>query len=233
MPRNESTTKRPSQKKPTAAKKPAATKVVETSSDAHRHVSERPRRAGGERKMRQILDASVKVFGEGGSNAVTHRAVADAAGVPLGSTTYYFKDREDLLRKTMQHAVAMESERLGAIVEGFSGELTVDSSTELLTEMFFDKTIADPLADLALFEMFLEATRNPSVRSETQEWSNIIATLTDRVLPPTDPSIPRENAVQIIATLIDGLMLEEVSNQTLGLENLSDRLRIVISRLAA
>lgn len=183
--------------------------------------------------MRQILDGAVQVVGNGGLGALTHRAVADVSGVPLGSTTYYFKDRDDLMRRTMEHAVEIEAERLAAIVEDFDGDLTIDTSVELLTEMFFDKTVADPLYDLALFEMFLEATRNPAFRSLTQSWSRMIAVLTDRVLPLTDPAVPRETAVQIVATLIDGLMLEEASNQTLGLEKLSDRLRIVITRLCA
>lgn len=197
------------------------------------HGSERSRRASGERRVEQILAAAVQVFGSGGPTAVTHRAVADAAGVPLGSTTYYFKDRDDLMQQTMRHAIDVEARRLSEIVEGFHGELTVDASVELLTQMFFDKTVADPLYDLALFEMFLEATRNPSVRSMTQDWTHMIAELTGRVLPPTDPSVPREVAVQIVAALIDGLMLEETSNQTLGLANLSDELRVVIARLVA
>jgi DNA-binding transcriptional regulator YbjK len=197
------------------------------------HGSERSRRASGERRIEQILAAAVQVFGSGGPTAVTHRAVADAAGVPLGSTTYYFKDRDDLMQQTMRHAIDVEARRLSEIVEAFHGELTVDASVALLTEMFFDKTVADPLYDLALFEMFLEATRNPSVRSMTQDWTRMIAELTERVLPPTDPSVPRDVAVQIVAALIDGLMLEETSNQTLGLANLSDQIRVVIARLAA
>lgn len=203
------------------------------SRSAHPHGSDRGRRASGERKMRQILDAAVRVVGTGGSAALTHRAVADAAGVPLGSTTYYFKDRDDLMRQTMKHAVEIEAERLAAIVDNFAGELTLDASIELLTEMFFDKTVADPLYDLALFEMFLEATRNSAFRDLTRAWSEMIAVLTDRVLPPTDPAMPRSSAVQIVATLIDGLMLEEASNQTLGLANLADRLRLVVARLCA
>jgi DNA-binding transcriptional regulator YbjK len=197
------------------------------------HGSERSRRASGERRVEQILAAAVQVFGSGGPTAVTHRAVADAAGVPLGSTTYYFKDRDDLMQQTMRHAIDVEAKRLTAIAERFDGELTVDASVGLLTQMFFDKTVADPLYDLALFEMFLEATRNPSVRSMTQDWTRMIAELTDRVLPPTDAAVPREVAVQIVAAVIDGLMLEETSNQSLGLENLSAQLRVVISRLVA
>lgn len=191
------------------------------------------RQPRGRERVRQILDAAVRLIGTGGLSALTHRAVAEAAQVPLGSTTYYFADRDDLIRRTMEHAVETEAERLTAIVEGFDGPLTVDTSVQLLTEMFFDKTIADPLYDLALFELFLEAARNPTVRDLTVAWSAVIADLTDRVLPPTDPALPREQAVQIVAALIDGLMLEEASNQTLGLESLSDRLRMVVARLCA
>jgi DNA-binding transcriptional regulator YbjK len=197
------------------------------------HGTSRPRRETGLRKLTQILDASVQVFGAGGSVGVTHRAVAKAAGVPLGSTTYYFTDRADLLLQTMAHARMTEAERLTDLVDGFEGELTVDSSADLLTEMFFDKTVADPLYDLALFEMFMEATRNPAVRAETRDWSAMIAALTDRAMPPTDPALPREMAVQIVACLIDGLMLEAVSNAELGVDDLKVRLRAVLVRLCS
>jgi DNA-binding transcriptional regulator YbjK len=209
---------------------PAHSKAVRPSG-SRPHGSQRGRRPAGERKMSKILEAAVRLYGSGGSSAVTHRAVAEAAGVPLGLTTYYFTDRQDLLYKAMEYAVGTEADRLNEIVDHFDGELTVDASVELMTRMFFDKTIADPLYDLALFEMFLEATRNPAVRNLTRAWSELIARLTDRVLPPTSPTVPRQIAIQIVTTAIDGLMLEEVSNHTLGLAALSDRLRTVIERL--
>ncbi|RYV49532.1 TetR/AcrR family transcriptional regulator [Pengzhenrongella frigida] len=185
----------------------------------------------GERKREQILDASVQVFGTGGAAAVTHRAVAKVARVPLGSTTYYFTDRNDLLLQTMAHARSAEAIRLAAIVEALDGELTVDRSVEVLTEMFFDKTVADPLYDLALFEMFMEATRNVTVRDEAREWSTMIGFLVDRVLPASDPTVPRATVVQIVACLVDGLMLEAVSNGELTVADLAERLKIVVERL--
>jgi hypothetical protein len=97
--------------------------------------------------------------------------------------------------------------------------------------MFFDKTVADPLYDLALFEMFLEATRNITVRTVAREWSVMIGVLVDRVLPPSDPALPREGVVQIVACLVDGLMLEAVSNGELAVADLAQRLKIVVDRL--
>lgn len=190
-----------------------------------------PRTSTGERKREQILDASVRVFGTGGASAVTHRAVAKVAHVPLGSTTYYFTDRDDLLLQTMAHARASEAIRLASIVDALDEALTIDRSVEVLTEMFFDKTVADPLYDLALFEMFMEATRNVTVREEAREWSRMIGSLVDRVLPPSDPALPRASVIQIVACLVDGLMLEAVSNGELTVADLSERLRVVVGRL--
>lgn len=202
-------------------------------------ANRRARTHTGERKRQQILDASVQVFGTGGAVAVTHRAVAKVANVPLGSTTYYFTDRDDLLLQTMAHAREAESIRLHAIVDALDrtvegaldGNADVDRSVEVLTEMFFDKTVADPLYDLALFEMFLEATRNITVRNEAREWSIMIGVLVDRVLPPSDPALPRGTAVQIVACLVDGLMLEAVSNGELTVADLAERLKVVVERL--
>lgn len=193
----------------------------------------RRRDGRGEAKRRQILAAAVRVIGTGGLTSLTHRAVAEAAGVPLGSMTYYFRDRDELIDQTMAYAVAIEQERMAGIVDRVTGEPSVEASVALLTEIFLDKSIADPLYDLALFEMFMEATRNPGLRSRTVAWSELIAGIIDRVLPPTDPALPREMAVQIVAALIDGLMLESASNGALTLDELADHLRATIIRLVA
>lgn len=204
---------------------------------AHMEFDERSLRQGkahpgrGEAKRRKILDAAVRVIGAGGLASLTHRAVAEAAGVPLGSMTYYFRDRDELIDQTMAYAVAIERRRMTGILKSASVQPTVDKSVELLTVIFLDKTIADPLYDLALFEMFLEATRNPGLRERTIVWSGLIADIVDQVLPPTDPSLPRRVAVQIVAALIDGLMLESASNQRLSLAELSEHLRAAIDRL--
>ncbi len=196
----------------------------------------RGRRGGsrGEAKRRTILEAAVRVIGTGGLASVTHRAVADAAGVPLGSMTYYFRDRDELIDETMSYAVEIEKERMTQILASVGdAPITVDRSVELLTETFLDKSIADPMYDLALFEMFMEATRNPALRAKTMAWSDLIAGIIDQVLPPTDAELPRDMAIQIVGALIDGLMLESASNRELTLEQLSAHLRAAIVRLVA
>jgi len=76
----------------------------------------------------------------------------------------------------------------------------------------------------------MEATRNITVRNEARGWSTMIGALVDRVLPASEPTVPRATVVQIVACLIDGLMLEAVSNGQLSIADLAKRLKIVVER---
>lgn len=49
-----------------------------------------------------LISAAIELFAEGGTRAVTHRAVAARAGVAPATTTYYFASIEDLIREALQ-----------------------------------------------------------------------------------------------------------------------------------
>jgi len=53
----------------------------------------------GRRRRTVLVDAAVALLDESGPEAVTARAVAERAGVPLGSVTYYFDDVQALRRE--------------------------------------------------------------------------------------------------------------------------------------
>src|SRR4051812_9797815 len=51
----------------------------------------------GERRRQALVEAAIGLLRSGGFDAVRHRAVADRAGLPLASTTYYFASLDDLV----------------------------------------------------------------------------------------------------------------------------------------
>jgi DNA-binding transcriptional regulator YbjK len=55
-------------------------------------------------RRERIARAALDVALERGVAAVSHRAVAQAAGVPLGSTTYHFATLDDLLLTAIERA---------------------------------------------------------------------------------------------------------------------------------
>ena len=51
----------------------------------------------GERRRNELVTAAAELLRSGGFDAVRHRAVAERAGLPLASTTYYFGSLEELV----------------------------------------------------------------------------------------------------------------------------------------
>jgi len=60
-------------------------------------------RPGGVQRRRDIIEAALRVMARDGLRAISHRAVAAEAQVPLAATTYYFRDLQDLLVESFLH----------------------------------------------------------------------------------------------------------------------------------
>lgn len=58
------------------------------------------------RTRTQIVDAAMRLFRERGYDRTTMRAVAEAAGVSVGNTYYYFGSKEELIQGFYDHLVA-------------------------------------------------------------------------------------------------------------------------------
>ena len=56
----------------------------------------------GERRRDALIAAAAELLGSGGFDAVRHRAVAEKAGLPLASTTYYFASLDELVTAAVE-----------------------------------------------------------------------------------------------------------------------------------
>ena len=70
----------------------------------------------GAARREAILRAAVDLIGEQGPDALTHRAVAERAGVSLSATTYWFSSKEEIFREAVALAAGEEVERLEGLV---------------------------------------------------------------------------------------------------------------------
>src|SRR5436190_15245629 len=86
-------------------------------------------------RREQFLDAALRLIGRSGREAVTHRAVAEEAGVPLGSTTYYFDSRDDLLGQALEYVARSEAERYAEL----GRELLKANSPRKLADMLISE----------------------------------------------------------------------------------------------
>jgi DNA-binding transcriptional regulator YbjK len=158
------------------------------------------RQARGQERVDQILRATLAVIGRDGVSAVTHRSVADEAGVPLGSLTYYFASKQVLLREALRLHVREDAGRLRRVAaqlldEQASGDRVVETFAALLGE-------GHP--DLAQFELYLEAARDPQLREVAAESLRAYAEVAELALRAAGVPNPEAVAGVIVAT-IDGL----------------------------
>jgi DNA-binding transcriptional regulator YbjK len=95
------------------------------------------RRARGAASRQTIIEAAGRVAVAGGLAAVTHRAVAEEAGVSLARTTYHFSTIGALLRAVQQHLTKGFDERLLAFIAAAEGRHAsiVDASCDFLEDL--------------------------------------------------------------------------------------------------
>jgi TetR/AcrR family transcriptional regulator, regulator of biofilm formation and stress response len=154
-------------------------------------------------RREQILEATLRVIGRSGRQAVTHRAVAEEAGVPLGSTTYYFESRDDLLRQALEHVAASEVERYRELGE----DLRRIKSARELADRLIDELVAaaqDRIAYIAEYELWLEAGRRPELREAATSWCDAEQRSVAGAMEALGSTDPATDASLVVAA-IDGL----------------------------
>lgn len=107
-----------------------------------------------------IVEAAMRLFREGGYDATTMRAIADEAGVSLGSAYYYFSGKEELIQAFYDQIQVEHAAVVGPAFDeqAFAGRLrAVLESFVDVAEPFHDfggqffRNAADPRSPLSPF----------------------------------------------------------------------------------
>ncbi|MGU3433925.1 TetR/AcrR family transcriptional regulator [Actinomycetes bacterium M1A6_2h] len=116
----------------------------------------------------RILEATLDIVGSDGVAAVSNRRIAANAGVALGSVTYHFATQTDLLRAALLGFVGAETARLMELAEQYR-----DADLDLAEAAALTEQVASDLSgttyQLASFEMYIHAGRDPELRSAAAE----------------------------------------------------------------
>lgn len=160
-----------------------------------------PQQARGEERRELILRATLAVIGRSGIAAVTHRSVAEEAGVPLGSLTYWFATKDDLLREALRRFVADEAERLNAVAV----QLGAGAGPADIAERFAAVLEANGGPEqIAQFELYLEAARTPALREIADESFRAYEEVAAAALRAAGVDDP-ERIAPLFVSLADGL----------------------------
>jgi TetR/AcrR family transcriptional regulator, regulator of biofilm formation and stress response len=142
------------------------------------------------------------LIGERGTGAVTHRAVAERAGVPLSATTYWFASKEELLQETLLLAAREEVERLERLVLDLAPrQLDVREWARAVAAALAEDLEGDPVRHVAFIELVLEGTRRPWLRDEVARWHAAHLRLAELGLRASGAPDPHRDAPLVVAAL--------------------------------
>lgn len=171
------------------------------------------KRAG--ERHRALLEAVIEVIGHEGIDAVSHRRVADVAEVPLGSTTYYFASRDDMLVQSLAYFARGEIDALNRALGAVPAEVWRREGTpglvRRLTELLAPQTGEDRWRTLAQYALFQEASRRPELRGPVKEWNEEWWRILTEVLEVLGRPHARIDA-QMLLAMFDGLLLSATAD---------------------
>lgn len=169
----------------------------------------RPARREPGRKDR-IVRAAVEVLSQRGVSGTTHRLVAEAADVPLGSLTYYFTSLADLREQAFRLLAADLSARYAA---AFEAVVSREDLVEAITDLIERQAGAETRDMVLAYELYLAALRDPALRTVTESWMQASRVVLERFVDPV--------TARGVDALIEGLVMHNaLSTSPLGREDI-------------
>ncbi|HEY4019261.1 MAG TPA: TetR family transcriptional regulator [Pseudonocardiaceae bacterium] len=165
-------------------------------------------RARGLARRETLLRAACTVLIEQGIEGATHRRIAEAAGMPLSTTSYFFSSLDELLAEAIRLTFAEVIEDTNAAILAMH---RANPSTEQLVEQITDFILRSPQAGIvAQFEAYLAVDRRPELRAAIanvlDSYENAIGTALR--LFDIDPSPHR---VRLILAMFDGFAIQRIA----------------------
>ena len=144
----------------------------------------------------RIVETALDVIAEVGVTGASHRRIATAAGVPLGSMTYYFDGMEDLLRAAFTRFALSVSGQFERRMDAAANlEEAKQAVLAIITHDVFETQ-----RDLVLtHELYTLAARNPTFRHITDGWMTSSRSALERHFDPL--------TARILDALIEGLTI--------------------------
>ncbi|MDT0267944.1 TetR family transcriptional regulator [Streptomyces sp. DSM 44915] len=156
-----------------------------------------------------LLDGAIEVLAAQGARGLTFRAVDTEAGVPPGTTSNYFANRDQLLTQAGGRVYERLQPDPATMEASLAGPPTREHFMTLMTEVV-GRVSGFRSGYLALLELRLEATRNAELR----------AVLTDRVRADVEANVAHQaasglpgdaTAVKLLISAYNWLILEQLT----------------------
>ncbi|MEU7698733.1 TetR/AcrR family transcriptional regulator [Streptomyces sp. NPDC015492] len=177
-----------------------------------------------------LLDAAIQVLADEGARGLTFRAVDARAGVPTGTSSNYFRDRDQVLSQVADRIFERLTPEPGdfenALLAGPSRALVIDLMRQVAQRLAAERTCY-----LGLFELRLEAVRRPELR--TQLTRVLRSDLDANIQGHLEAGMPGDaDTVRLLYFALTGLLVDHFTVPELhGDRDLDDLIETVVTRV--
>ena len=169
------------------------------------------RYARGAQRRAVLIEAAAELLLEQGLAALSHRAVAARAGLPLASTTYYFASADDLRDEALQHVAETWRARARSVVDALPAQLDAARAADAVVRVMGADTPSQQM--LLMYERYLDAGRHPRLRPVVVAWNSRLRELVQQVLVraglPAD-----EDSARLVLAVADGVAVTALAEGT-------------------
>ncbi|NKQ24366.1 TetR/AcrR family transcriptional regulator [Streptomyces galbus] len=159
-----------------------------------------------------IADTAIDTVATAGLRGLTHRAVDAAAGLPAGSTSYYFRTRGALIGACYLRLAELSVADVDRW-EARHGSVDPDSAAQALAGLLHHWLTADRNRQLARFELSLEATRRPELRADLHTAGLAARARAAALLERLGAPRPAQ-AADLLVAWTDGLLYDRLAGAT-------------------
>jgi len=133
-----------------------------------------------EERRALVADAALDVIARLGTAGLSHRSVDEAAGVPNGTTSNYFRTRAALLEAALRRVVGLHFGWITASRAKVDGPLDTDGIAAVMGAVVEQATTVHRAQYIAMFELALESTRRPELGAVMPDvFRSAVGVLTD------------------------------------------------------
>lgn len=176
-----------------------------------------PTRRHDPQRRDRIIDACLDVIAEHGVKGASHRQIAKAADVPLGSMTYHFAGMDELLREAFTRFMGFYTERFDTRMRTATSP---QDAADAVVSMIERDVFASQRELVITHELYTLAARDPAYRELTDTWMSRSRTSLERHFDPI--------TARLLDAIIEGLTIHEALDTRPGHKDLA---RIAVQRL--
>jgi len=165
-------------------------------------------------RRRELCDAAIQLLAADGAKGLSHLKVDRKAGVPDGTTSFYFRTRSALLRAVAERLAEADLANLQSVADGAAADR---SSPSLLSVTVIQAGSEPQLSHTkARYELTMQAGRDPALaeilQQSTDAFTKLHRDILVRLMPrgaELEPAVI-EDLSNITLTFINGLLLRFV-----------------------